>query len=76
MRFLASVVVSSPAVVFVYSPLLVALTVAGIAVPFATGRFIDSIVGGRSPGAPFAILAALLAVRAVLTPCRARGESN
>ena len=68
MRFLASVVVSSPAVVFVYSPLLVALTVAGIAVPFATGRFIDSIVGGRSPGAPFAILAALLAVRAVLTP--------
>ena len=68
MRFLASVVLSSPAVVFVYSPLLVALTVAGIAVPFATGRFIDSIVGGRSPGAPFAILAALLAVRAVLTP--------
>ena len=68
MRFLASVVVSSPAVVFVYSPLLVALTVAGIAIPFATGRFIDSIVGERSLGAPFAILAALLAVRAVLTP--------
>ena len=68
MRFLASVVLSSPAVVFVYSPLLVALTVAGIAIPFATGRFIDSIVGGMSPGAPFAILAALLVVRAVLTP--------
>ena len=68
MRFLASVVVSSPAVVFVYSPLLVALTVAGIAIPFATGRFIDSIVGGMSPGAPFAILAALLFVRAILTP--------
>ena len=68
MRFLASIVLSSPAVVFVYSPLLVALTVAGIAIPFATGRFIDSIVGGMSPGAPFAILAALLVVRAVLTP--------
>ena len=68
MRFLASVVLSSPAVVFVYSPLLVALTVAGIAIPFATGRFIDSIVGERSLSAPFAILAALLAVRAVLTP--------
>ncbi len=68
MRFLASVVLSSPVVVFVYSPLLVALTVAGIAIPFATGHFIDSIVGGRSPGAAFATLAALLVVRAVLTP--------
>ena len=68
MRFLASVVLSSPVVVFVYSPLLVALTVAGIAIPFATGHFIDSIVGGRSPGAPFATLAALLVGRAVLTP--------
>ena len=68
MRFLASVVLSSPVVVFVYSPLLVALTVAGIAIPFATGRFIDSLVGGMSPVAPFALLAALLVVRAVLTP--------
>ena len=68
MRFLASVVLSSPVVVSVYSPLLVALTVAGIAIPFATGHFIDSIVGGRSPGAAFATLAALLVVRAVLTP--------
>lgn len=68
MHFLASVVLSSPVVVFVYSPLLVALTVAGIAIPFATGRFIDSLVGGMSPVAPFALLAALLVVRAVLTP--------
>ena len=68
MRFLASVVLSSPAVVFVYSPLLVALTVAGIAIPFAIGRFIDSLVGGVSPGAPFATIAALLVARAVLTP--------
>ena len=68
MRFLASVVLSSPAVVFVYSPLLIALTVAGIAVPFATGRFIDSLVGRMSPVAPFVLLAALLLVRSVMTP--------
>ena len=68
MRFLVSVVLSSPAVVFVYSPLLIALTVAGIAVPFATGRFIDSLVGRMSPVAPFVLLAALLLVRSVMTP--------
>ena len=68
MRFLASVVLSSPAIVFVYSPLLIALTVAGIAVPFATGRFIDSLVGGMPPVAPFVLLAALLVARAVMTP--------
>jgi ABC-type multidrug transport system fused ATPase/permease subunit len=58
--------------VFVYSPLLVALTVAGIAVPFATGRFINSLVGGMSPVAPFVLLAALLTLRAVMTPCLQR----
>ena len=42
-RFLASAILSSPLIVFVYSPLLVALTVAGISAPFATGRFIDFI---------------------------------
>jgi len=63
---------SSPSVVFVYSPLLVAQTVAGIAVPFATGRFIDALVGGIAPVGPFAVLAALLLVRAVLTPCLQR----
>ena len=68
MRFLASAVLSSPGVVFVYSPLLIALTVAGIAVPFATGRFIDSLVGRMSPVAPFVLLAALLVARAVMTP--------
>ncbi len=72
MKFLASVVLSSPAIVFLYSPLMVALSVAGIAVPFATGRFIDSLVGGMSPAAPFAILAALMAVRSVMTPCLQR----
>ena len=71
-RFLASVVLSSPSIVFVYSPLLIALTAAGIAVPFATGRFINSLVGGMSPIAPFILLAALLALRAVMTPCLQR----
>ena len=68
MRFLASVVLSSPMVVLVYSPLLIALTVAGIAVPFATGRFIDSLVGGMPPVAPFVLLATLLVARVVMTP--------
>ena len=68
MRFLASVVLSSPAVIFVYSPLLIVLTAAGIAVPFATGRFIDSLVGGMSPVVPFVLLATLLVARAVMTP--------
>ena len=72
MWFLASVILSSPAVVFVYSPLLIVLTAAGIAVPFATGRFIDSLVGRMSPVAPFALLAILLVARAVMTPCLQR----
>ena len=71
-RFLASVILSSPLIVFVYSPLLLALTIAGIAVPFATGRFIDSLVGGMSPVAPFVLLAALLLVRSITTPCLQR----
>ena len=71
-RFLAAVVLSSPLVAFVYSPLLVMLTVAEIAVPFATGHFIDSLIGGLSPVSPFAMLAALLAARAFMTPCLQR----
>ena len=71
-RFLARIIISSPAVVFVYSPLLVVQTIVGIAVPFATGRFIDSLVGGIAPVGPFVVLAALLLVRAVLTPCLQR----
>ena len=67
-RFLVSVVLSSPAVVFAYTPLSIVLTVAGIAVPFATGRFIDSLVGGMSPVAPFVLLATPLVTRAVMTP--------
>lgn len=79
-RFLARTVMSSPAVVFIYSPLLVAQTVAGVAVPFAMGHFIDALVSKAAPLAPFAVLAALMLARAALTPCiqrlvvsRARG---
>ena len=77
-RFLARTVMSSPAVVLVYSPLLVAQTIAGIAVPFATGRSIDALVGGISPSGlftptgPFAALATLMLVRATLAPCLQR----
>ncbi len=71
-RFLANTIMSAPMVVFAYSPLLVAQTVAGIAVPFATGRFIDALIGGSAPVGPFAILAALLLARAILTPCLQR----
>ena len=71
-RFLANTIMSAPMVVFVYSPLLVAQTIAGIAIPFATGRFIDALVGGVAPIGPFAVLAALLLARAILTPCLQR----
>ena len=63
---------SAPMVVFVYSPLLVAQTVAGIAIPFATGRFIDALVGGVAPIGQFAVLAALMLAKSVLTPCLQR----
>ncbi|MBQ2630127.1 MAG: ABC transporter ATP-binding protein [Kiritimatiellae bacterium] len=72
MKFLASVLMSSPIVALVYSPLLIVQTIAAIAVPFATGRFIDALVSGLPPVVPFAILAALLVVRAVMTPCLQR----
>ena len=71
-RFLASAVLSSPLVAFVYSPLLIVQTVAVIAVPFATGRFIDSLIGGMSPVAPFVLLATLLIARSVMAPCLQR----
>ncbi len=71
-RFLANTIMSTPMVVFVYSPLLVAQTVAGIAIPFATGHFIDALVGRVAPIGPFAVLAALMLAKTVLTPCLQR----
>ncbi len=58
-RFLVSLLLSSPAVAFVHAPLLVAQTIAGIAIPFATGRFIDALVSGSPAVHPFLTLAAL-----------------
>ena len=71
-RFLASTILSSPVIVFAYSPLLVAQTSAEIAVPFATGRFIDALIDGTAAIAPFIMLTALLLAKAVLTPCLQR----
>ena len=71
-RFLARTIMSSPMIIFVYSPLLVAQTIAGIAVPFATGRFIDALVERIDPIGPFIVLAALLLASAALTPCLQR----
>ena len=58
-RFLVARLLSSPAVAFVHAPLLVAQTVAGIAIPFATGQFIDALVAGSPAVHPFLKLAAL-----------------
>lgn len=68
-RFLARTLLSSPAVVFVYTPLLVSHAAAGMAVPFATGRFIDALLaGGLAPVGAFVVLAALLVARAAVAP--------
>ena len=58
-RFLVSLLLSSPVVAFVHAPLLVAQTTAGIAIPFAMGQFIDALVAGRPAVHPFLKLAAL-----------------
>lgn len=71
-RFLASLLLSTPVIAFVHAPLLVVQTAAGIAVPFATGRFIDALVAEQPATYPFFALAALLLVRAAMTPCLQR----
>ena len=63
---------SSPLIPFVYSPLLVVQTIAEIAIPFATGNFIDALIGGTPPIATFALLAALLLAKAAITPALQR----
>ena len=65
-------ILSSPVLLLVYTPLLVVQTLVGVAVPFAMGAFIDRLVAGASAAAPFATLAALLLGRAVLTPSLSR----
>ena len=63
-----SLLAAERGVIGVYSPLMIGLSVAGVAAPFATGRFIDALACRQSPAAPFAILAALLILKAALTP--------
>ena len=65
---MADTLASSPVVLFVYTPLLVAQTAAGIAVPFATGRFIDALIGGAAPWVPFAAMVSLMLARSALAP--------
>ena len=59
LRFLASILFSSPAVAFVHAPALAAQTAAGIAIPFAVGRFIDALVAGTPAVRPFVAFATL-----------------
>lgn len=65
---LLSLLAAERGVIGVYSPLMIALSVAGVAVPFATGRFIDALAYQRSPHLPFVVLSSLLISRALLTP--------
>ena len=67
-RFLFRTLASSSGVMTLYSPLLIALTLVGVAVPFATGRLIDSLACHRSPSGPLAVLTALLLFRTALSP--------
>lgn len=68
LRFLLALLASAPSILFLYSPALVALTLASVATPFATGRFIDAIAYGTPPLHPFALLAALLLAKALVSP--------
>lgn len=68
LRFLLALLASAPSILFLYSPALVALTLASVATPFATGRFIDAIAYGTPPLRPFALLAALLLAKALVSP--------
>lgn len=67
-KFILSTILSSPAILFVYSPLLLGATLIGVTVPFATGRLIDALAYGQPFRAPFLVLSALLLAKALLTP--------
>jgi len=75
-RFLSTVLLASPSVLFVYSPILVGLTLVGVATPFATGRLIDELAYHRAPYGSFAVLTLLLLLRGILTPVLQRFISS
>lgn len=68
LRFLLAVLVSSPAIIYIYTPFTIILTVLGIAAPFATGRFIDTLIKGDAPWLSFTILSGILLTKAAMTP--------
>ena len=68
LRFLLAVLVSSPAIIYIYTPFTIILTVLGIAAPFATGRFIDTLIKGDAPWVSFTILSGILLAKAAMTP--------
>ena len=67
-RFILTTLAATPSIILAYSPLLIGLTLIGVATPFATGRLIDSLAYHQPFTHPFAILSALLVVKALLSP--------
>ena len=67
-RFLFRTLTSASGVMTVYSPLTIALTLIGVAAPFATGRLIDALAYRQPFVRPFAILAGLLLFKALASP--------
>ena len=68
LSFLGAILVSSKAIVLVYSPLLILLTTIGVAIPFATGCLIDALACRSAPYTSFVLLSIFLLSRASLTP--------
>ena len=67
-QFILSLVASNRGILSVCTPLLVGVTLLGVAMPFMTGRLIDALAYGRSPWTPLGILSVLLLLRTVLGP--------
>lgn len=67
-RLLCSALAAAPTVFPLYVPLLVVHNLAGVAVPFATGAFVDALVAHSDPRLPFLVLAALGLMRLTLEP--------
>ena len=67
-RFFTSILCSIPSIVFVYSPVLIVMTIIGVAMPFVSGNLIDCLAYGRSPHLTLLILSVLLLLKAFLVP--------
>lgn len=68
LRFISAILASSPIVLFVYSPLLVGVTIVDVAMPFATGAFINALAYNQAPFRIFAVLSGLLLGKVLITP--------